>query len=405
MPGLKCLILAASVAMILAAHPAAAQLPDVIRIACAGVDDTRAINAAFAALIPTGGTVEIRPGTCVVNQGRLVYRSIKPITLRGAGWASKIVWKPASDTPPQDKGLINFSGVGPAADDHLGQAVIRDLAIDCGGSRQASYDGNKRCVNIYNADNVSILDSQIKGAIGEAIGIGNFGSPATPGTGALVQGNEIVDFGQVGINPNNFSSRIIGNRIHRGVVGIEAGRSRLVIVGNELSDLTSHGIAVSSVAGFVVANNLLRNTMTFNPGSVRGAILVVGGGSNEPSSVGVIDANVIIEERRHPNQVGIALERGTATQTNSHIKMSNNVIDGTQQGIFTDDLTQSTISGNLIGGHRDHGSSTGIELLASPHVTRNVVSGNVLVGPWTNRAIEDQNPGGQGNRVHSNDVH
>jgi hypothetical protein len=227
----------------------------------------------------------------------------------------------------------------------------------------------------------------------------------TPGTGALVQGNEIVDFGQVGINPNNFSSRIIGNRIHRGVVGIEAGRSRLVIVGNELSDLTSHGIAVSSVAGFVVANNLLRNTMTLNPGSVRGAILVVGGGSNEASIVGVIDANVIIEDQRHKNQVGIGLERGTATQTNSRIRISNNVIDGTQQGIFTDDLTQSSISGNLIGGHRDQGSSTGIELLASPRVTRNVVNGNVLIGPWTNRAIEDQNPLDQANRVHSNDVH
>jgi len=399
------LIFAASIAIIIAAHPAAAQPRDLIRIACSGIDDTRAINTALAALVSTGGTVEIRPGICVVNQGRLVYRSVKPITLRGSGWASKIVWRPALDAPLQDKGLINLSGVGPAADEHLAQAVIRDLAIDCGGSRQAPYDINKRCVNIYNADNVSILDSQIKGAIGEAIGIGNFGSRATPGTSALVQGNEIVDFGQVGINPNNFSTRIIGNRIHRGVVGIEAGRSSIVIVGNELADLTSHGIALSSVGGFVVANNLLRNTMTFNPGSVRGAILVVGGGSNEASTVGVIDANVIIEELRHPNQVGIALEQGTATQTNSRIRISNNVIDGAQQGIFADNLTQSSVSGNLIAGHRDRGSSTGIELLASPRVTRNVVGGNVLVGPWTNRAVEDQNPVDQGNRIHSNDAY
>ena len=114
---------------------------------------------------------------------------------------------------------------------------------------------------------------------------------------------------------------------------------------------------------------------------------------------------VIIEDQRHKNQVGIALERGTATQTNSRIRISNNVIDGTQQGIFTDDLTQSSISGNLIGGHRDRASSTGIELLASPRVTRNVVNGNVLIGPWTNRAIEDQNPLDQANRVHSNEVH
>lgn len=355
-------------------------------------NDTTAIQSGLTALQSTGGALYFPPGTYLINAQRLTYTSLLPICLFGAGWSSKLLWSPATDSPAQNKGMLNIFGTGNADAQHCTGVTIRDLFFDFGAARASGYDSDKRGLNIYNSDNVLISGCQFKGCRGEMVGLGNFGSPVTPGNRAWITSCYFTDFAQDGANPNNFDSTVIGCTFLTGVTPIEAGRDGAAILGNKMEDMTSH-MNISSARGFVVSGNRFKNCATTDPGGQLGVIGILGNGPTAPSLDGVISGNSITNDATYANQAGIFFTRGTSTTDNARITVTGNIINGIRSGIFCTSLLDGAITGNQCVGT---GAGVGIIVNSGGQCLRTSVHGNSArnfaarsVSPSTNGPIED----------------
>jgi len=277
---------------------------------------------------------------------------------------------------------------------------IRDLYFDFGGSRAGGHVENKRGLNLYNCDNVDVENCYLKGAIGECIGLGNFGSPTTPGNNALVRGNTIFDFAQDGINSNNFNCIIEGNVIKQGVQGIEAGRDHQSITNNYFEDMLSYGVSVNSVVDFVISHNRFLDSAQSNLGYITGAIEISEGGGGTPCYDGVITANDIHFTVNHAWNTAICAVPGALVDPNVHSRViiSNNVIYGAKNAIYLNWLAYSFITGNLITG------SSSTSAIVIPNVTgvaNNKVFGNYANGSFTGTVFDDDTTG-VGNEITHN---
>jgi parallel beta helix pectate lyase-like protein len=347
-------------------------------------DDTAALQAALDAAEVNGGAVFVPRGTFYINQGRLEYLSLKALTIFGTGWESKLLWNPATDTPPNppgNYGMINIHGTGNADANHCTRVVVRDLAIDFGGSRAAPHQEFKRGLNIYNSDNVEVTGCYLKGCLHETLGIGNFGSPDTPGNRAYIAGNYFFDGSQDGLNPNNLSSTIIGNYFRQMDTGIEAGRKHLIISDNHFDDIEGSAIKISSVDSFTVTGNRIIDSPTLNAGFVQGAIYVVGGGSIEASRYGVISGNTVFENAAVTNQIGIATGLGTSITAPEDILISHNNVRGATLGIYVNRGFKVQVLNNYVVGGT--GCSTGISLGDTADTDNCLVTGNHVVDTWS----------------------
>jgi len=350
-------------------------------------NDTTAIQNAIDALEVAGGALIFPPGDYLIDLSRLTYNSVNAIMFIGSGWASKLTWNPATDTPTQDKGMLNIHGTGDASASHCAGVIIKDLMFDFGGSRADAYDSNKRGINIYNSDNVIIESCYLKGAKGEMLNVGGFGTLATIGDRCTVKKTFFYDCAQYAASLNTFNTMVTDCNIKQASSGIIVSRDYVTIAGNDFFDIENTGVRVESSYYFVVENNRFKKCASVLGASLEASIYVHNSGSAANAGKhGNISGNVIDNSTTHTNQAGIAFARGGSSEDPSIIVANNNTIYGSYRGIYAKELGSSIINGNLITSSSSH---TGIAIV---NVTNNIdirLIGNVLAGTWSNTAVED----------------
>ncbi len=341
-------------------------------------DDWGPIQDALTSMQTTGGKLYVPTGTYLISGKRLVYRSVKPISIVGDGWGSRLIWSPPDDAPERDKGMLNICGTGDAEGFHTESVLLQELFFDFGGSRESGHKENRRGINIYNADNIQVFHNHFKGAKGEMLGLGNFGLPTTPGRRATVMYNVFFDFAQDGVNPNVFDANVSYNVFEKGSAPIEAGRDSFTAIGNVFKDMTSC-LNISCVNQFIVSQNRFENCAQTNQGYLVGCIHL--GNNNGPgapaSQNGQITQNVIVNSGpAHPNMAGLSSGSMADDKTGmANILVSGNVIRNTWRGIRLDSLERSLVTENLISDQ-----NVGIELGDTRHNVENRYVGNVIRG-------------------------
>lgn len=338
-------------------------------------DDTSSIQSALTALQTTGGTVLIPLGNCYINQGRLTYSSTQPVAIMGLGWGSKLTWNAATDSPAQNRGMLNISGLSDPTTGHAPYVLISNLSFDFGASSTTAYDSYKRGVNIYNADNIYVLNNYFKGARAEMLGMGNFGTVATIGTRARIQNNYFYDFAQDGVNPNVYDADVSFNIFDTGDTPVEGGRTRFTAIGNVIRGMGGN-FKISSINDFVVSGNRFEECAITNQNTLAGCIHIVDGGGGSPSTNGIISNNTIINDTatEHGNMAGISAVRGAITTDNSRISITGNNIRRTKRGIRLESCLYCSVTNNRISDM----AGIGIEIPDSVQVSSTVVFGNYL---------------------------
>lgn len=375
-------------------------------------DDTAAIQSALNSIATStfGGMIYFPPGTYFINQKRLSYTSLKPISLIGSGWGSKLLWNPATDIPvweapwtSQDGwwwGMLNIGGTGNDEVDHCPHVEIRDLNFNFGATnRLDAWNGTQRGLNIARADNIQITRCKFSHCRAEMLGLGNFGGVEAPGKHAQITDCFFEHNVQDAINPNVLNCVIKGCTFKTGNgMFIEAGRSKFICTNCHFEDGRGQAVQLSAVDQFVVSNNLFYDCETYNwGGNPLGVINLVYGGSAAGCTNGTITGNTIKNTTQNTFQVGIATSATEEALRSERVIISNNVLEGQQQGIYIQQGADIQIHGNTV--IAGAASSTGIVIANTALNINNHIYNNKVMGNWSNAKYENLTPTSQRNLI------
>ena len=310
-------------------------------------NDTAALQAALDAAEANGGRVYFPRGTYKMTQQRATYQATKGVEIFGDGWESKLLWDPALDTPATNfRGMINISGTSDTVRGSF--ANVHDLSFDFGGSKAGVFSDWKAGLHFTHCDNITVSRCRFKGALGMMLAVLAYDSTTTHSQGMVVEDCYFEDCVSAALNPITDHVKVVNNRFFNCVSGIECGYPDVVCSDNDFEKIDGYAIRLSSVNGFAVTGNRIKDCVFVNPGgSPLGSIDVAGGGAGFPSK-GLISNNVIINETYHGFLAGIATKNGTSA-TPREILISGNTILGGAFQIYVNNGNDLLVSGNRLG--------------------------------------------------------
>lgn len=354
-------------------------------------NDSTAVQALIDDMESSTGAavVHVLPGTCFMSDTRLTYMGSNYLTLKGDSMTSKFRWTvPATVTSCgtlPNTGVFNFGGIAygtPNSNGILIEGMAFDFGYDfVGGGRtnpntaacSAGGDNDKRGINIYETDNVRLLNNRFEKARFEMIACGNYANAGHPGDFLWVRGNFFTNFGHNGLTQNCNYSESMDNIFYDGYNGIEAGRDDMSIIGNQFNTLTSNGVKAASNQRFTIASNLFRNNAT--GATLSGVISIEGRGSTNPNIDGHVNNNTMVNASTYSNQWCVYVDQNTSTTPHNNIEISNNVCRGIYNGVGVNYGNEFNVNNNTFNAIQGNA----VRYFSNANVSNNIANNNKCI--------------------------